>query len=86
MFKLGEVTVPCDQDFEDIKNICQSDKGWSLDFSKKNVKVWLKPGELTTFQMLRAKADFDDISANLLFNVLMDAEYRPHWDEYMIEG
>jgi hypothetical protein len=86
MFKLGEVKVPCDQDFEDIKNICQNEQGWNLDFNKKNVKVWLKNNELSSFQMIKVKAEFDDISAALLYNVLMDTDYRSTWDEYMLEG
>lgn len=86
MFKLGEIKIPCDQDLQDVIHLCNDDSGWNLDYNKKNVKVYLKKNELSTFSMIKAKVDFDDIPASVLYNVLMDCDYRKTWDDFMIEG
>ena len=86
MLKLGEVKVPCDQDFEHIKSVCLDEKDWNLALQKSYVKVWTKQNELSSFQMLKAKAEFSDVPASLLYNVLHDGEYRSQWDDRMIEG
>lgn len=86
MFKLGEVKIPCDDDINQLISMCKSSEGWNLDYNKKNTKVYLKKNEACPFQMLKAEVEFDDLPAGTLFNVLMDAEYRRVWDDFMIEG
>lgn len=86
MVQLGEISVPCDKDFEDLKNLCLDDKDWKLEYQKKNIKIYLKKNDLSSFQMLKSKVDFDDISASQIFDVLMDSEYRRAWDDFMVEG
>lgn len=84
--KLGEVHIPCDADYQSIKEMCVNSEGWALELQKKNVKCFSKKSDLCAFQMIKVTADFDDINANVLFDVLMDSEYRLVWDEFMVEG
>lgn len=86
MLKLGEVKIPCDEDYANIKSTCLSDKDWKIEYSKHNVKVWVKKNELSNFQMIRVQADFEDVSAKLLYDFLQDSEYRFQWDDRMVEG
>lgn len=86
MFKLGEIQIPTDDDVQKMINVCKNNEGWSLDYNKKNIKVYLKKTDLTTFQMLKTEVEFDDVSASTLYDVLMDTEYRRVWDDFMIEG
>lgn len=86
MFKLGEVKLPTDQDFEFIKNLCENDQGWSIEITKSHLKIWTKKNDLSAFNMIRCKADFDDVSAKTLYNVVQDGEYRYSWDDKMAEG
>ena len=86
MFKLGEVKVPTDDDYTQVKHICENNDGWSLEYSKSNLKVWIKSNELSSFQMLKVKGEFEDVSAATLYSVVQDGEYRSQWDEKMIDG
>jgi hypothetical protein len=80
MFKLGQVLFPTDEDYKYVQNLCQNDQGWTLDYEKNNTKVWTKKNELSPFHMIRLKADFNDVSSNVLYNVIHDGEYREKWD------
>lgn len=86
MFKLGEVKVPCDQDFEEVKKLTTDDTDWTVEYSKNNIKAWTKRNDLSSFKMIKVRVEFDDIPASLLYNVIQDSEYRSHWDDRMIEG
>lgn len=86
MPKIGEVKVPNDKDLEALKQLCFDDEGWALEFTKKNTKVYVKTNELSSFKMVKAKVDFDDVPAITLFDVFMDTEYRREWDAFMVEG
>lgn len=86
MFKLGEVKVPNDNDFETIKNICQSEKDWVLDSKNHNYKVWTKKNELSQFNMIRAQVDYDNVSADVMYDVVQDGKYREEWDDKMLDG
>lgn len=83
---VGEVKVPNDKDLEALKQLSIDDEGWTLDYTKKNTKVYIKANELSSFKMVKAKVDFDDVSASTLYDVLMDTDYRKDWDAFMIEG
>ena len=86
MLKLGEVKIPEDGDFEFIKSYAIETKDWTLVFEKNNVKVWTRRNEQSSFNIIKAKADFNDLQASVLYNVLHDSEYRSQWDDRMIEG
>ncbi|CAF0760664.1 unnamed protein product [Brachionus calyciflorus] len=80
MFKLGEVVIPTDQDYEYIRKLCEDNQGWKIDYEKNNLKVWTKQNDLSQFNMIRARAEFNDVSAKVLYDVIQDGEYRETWD------
>jgi hypothetical protein len=80
MLKLGEVKLPCDTDFEYAKTLCENDQGWTLAYSKgSNLKVYTKKNDASPFQMIRVKCDFDDVSPDVIYDVLQDGDYRGSW-------
>lgn len=80
MFNLGEVRLPTDKDYEYIQKLCENDEGWTIEYTKNNLKIWNKVNELSAFKMIRARAEFSDVSAQNIYNVIQDDEYRKHWD------
>ena len=86
MLKIGEVKIPEDEDFEFIKAFALEVKDWTLEYEKNSIKVWSRRNELSSFNIIKAKADFSDLPASVLYNVLHDSDYRSQWDDRMIEG
>ena len=71
MFKLGEVKPPNDQDFDYVKDLCVNHAEWDLEVSKTNLKIWAKNNSLSTFRMIKIKADLENVNSNNLFDVLL---------------
>jgi hypothetical protein len=88
MLKLGEVKLPCDEDFDYVKGLCLDDEGWAIQYNKPGLRVWLKKGtsEQLGFHMVKARAEYNDVSADLLYKVFQDNDYRGEFDEKMIES
>ena len=86
MFKLGAVHVPCDKDFEDAKEFCQNEQGCKLDYNERNIKVWVKTSDASSIHVIKARVEFDNVSADLMFSVLMDTDYKHIWDEYLMQS
>ena len=86
MFKLGEVKPPSDQDFDYVKDLCEAHDEWDLEISKPHLKVWVKNNNLSSFRMIKVKADLDEVKGNNLFDVLLDDDYGKVWDENMIDA
>ncbi|CAF1467066.1 unnamed protein product [Adineta steineri] len=84
--KVGEVFLPDDQDFKHFKNECTSDDGWTVCYDKSACRVATKKNTLSAFDVVRVQSEFNDISAELLYDVLHDSEYRSTWDTAMLEG
>jgi hypothetical protein len=86
MLKLGEVKYPCDSDFDYAKTLCENDVGWILAYSKgSSLRVYTKRNEASPFNMIKVVSVFDDISADVLYDVLQDGDYRSSWDTTMLE-
>jgi hypothetical protein len=86
MFKLGEVRIPEDKDFEAIKALALDHTGWTVDYDKNNIKVWIKKNELSSFNFMKLKADFPAVSATTAYNCIHDSEYRSEYDDRMLDG
>lgn len=86
MFKLGEVKLPSDDDFEYVKQLCEGEQGWNLEYNKSAAKVWRRPVDQSGIHMVKTRADYDDVSADLLYRMFQDNDYRAEFDEKMLES
>jgi len=86
MHKIGEIREATTEDFEKVRELCHGEDGWTLQNSKSNITVWLKKNELSAFQMMKFKVDFDDVPVDLFFDVGMDGEYMKEWDHRIIDS
>lgn len=73
-----------DSDFESLKNLVDDMNGWALELTKNDTKVWTKPVEGCNFHMVKIHTEFEEITADTLYDVLHDPDYRRVWDSHML--
>lgn len=75
-----------DNDFDSLRNLIDDNAGWQLELSttKTHIEVWTKPVQDSEFNMVKIKAYFDDVTADCIFDVLHDPDYRKEWDAHMM--
>lgn len=81
------MTVPKiadDNDFETLKQLVDNNDGWSLELSKSCTQVWTRTIEGCNFHMVKINSRFDDISPDVVYDVLHDPDYRKDWDSHML--
>ncbi|CAG0898092.1 unnamed protein product [Darwinula stevensoni] len=61
-----------------------TENDWRLDYSTQNLQVWTKASPFTHWNMIKLKASFPDIDASVMFDVLLDPEYRKVWDRHVV--
>uniref|UniRef100_A0A0N5C0K1 START domain-containing protein 10 n=1 Tax=Strongyloides papillosus TaxID=174720 RepID=A0A0N5C0K1_STREA len=81
-----EVRILEDNDFEKIRNLCQDNENWKCVYDNKNSKVWTLEVSDSDFLMYRVSTVFEDIKADIVYDVLHDPVYRKKWDKYMIDS
>ncbi|XP_072900442.1 START domain-containing protein 10 [Hemitrygon akajei] len=80
------VQVPDDVDFTSFREECNSDKGWCLKYKRSGITVWVQmTEEEKALHKIKCRMQCKELSAETLYDVLHDAEYRRKWDENMIE-
>ncbi|CAF4114614.1 unnamed protein product [Rotaria magnacalcarata] len=84
--RVGDVTFLEDKDFFHFKNECISDDGWNVCYDKSTCRVSTKKNSLSNFDVIRVQSEYSNISAELLYDVIHDGDYRPTWDTAMLEG
>jgi hypothetical protein len=67
-----------------VKSLCDTSSDWNVAYEKKTVRVWTKPVDDSSLQMIKATSFYSDISADVMYDVLQDPIYRPNWDKYML--
>uniref|UniRef100_A0A0K0DYA5 START domain-containing protein 10 n=1 Tax=Strongyloides stercoralis TaxID=6248 RepID=A0A0K0DYA5_STRER len=82
----GVVKILEDDDFKKIRNLCQDDENWNYVYDKKNIKVSTLEVSDSDFLMYRVSTVFDDVEADVVYDVLLDSIYRKKWDKYMIDS
>ncbi|GAB1605056.1 START domain-containing protein 10-like isoform X1 [Argonauta hians] len=82
---VGEVRVADDEDFKKLKNLCEDDDGWKLEYHKNNTFTWTKHNEICHFKLVRVRSKFD-VAASVLYDVVHDPQYRKVWDRAMIQA
>ncbi|KAG5676831.1 hypothetical protein PVAND_006638 [Polypedilum vanderplanki] len=75
-----------DNDFDNLKQLVDDNDGWILELDKSETKVYTRPVEGCSFQMVKITTFFEDISAEILYDVLHDPDYRKVWDTHMLES
>lgn len=75
-----------DNDFETLKRLIDETDGWILELDKAETKVWTKPVDGSSFQMVKISTIFTDITAEILYDVLHDPDYRKVWDSHMLDS
>jgi len=84
-----EYPLPTKDDFDNFRDICDSETlDWKLVFDSqtKQIKVWEQRLPNSTINRIKMKAHMIGISAETIYDVLHDSEYRKDWDLNMAEG
>jgi hypothetical protein len=82
--QVNTVKVLEDSDFSYARELCDTHSDWHLVYEKKKTQVWTKPVSDSNLHMIKARSEFHDVTADVAYDVLQDAEYRHKWDKYMI--
>lgn len=80
------VCIADDEDFSSLKQLVDSDDGWTLEVCKANTLVWTRTVPGCNFQMVKINSRFEDIEPDCVFDVLLDPDYRKEWDSHMLES
>jgi StAR-related lipid transfer protein 10 len=75
-----------DKDFDYLKQLVDESAGWILELDKADTKVWTRPIDGCSFQMVKIQTIFTDITSETLYDVLHDPDYRKVWDTHMLES
>lgn len=81
--ELGVVKIADDSDFDMLKTLVDDHTNWKLEYDKDETKVWTKLTPKCNFKMVKVHSVFQNVHADILFDVLHDPEYRKEWDEHM---
>jgi len=84
--EVGVIQACADEDFEKLWQMVGSETSWKLEYQYDNNQVWSKHSCNGELKMIKAKTVFEDVDLWLLFDVLMDGEYRALWDTHMLES
>ncbi|XP_034723968.1 START domain-containing protein 10 [Etheostoma cragini] len=80
------VTIPDDRAFASFKVECLCEEGWSMSHNKGGITVWtqgLEEGK--PIHKMKCRMVCKDVSAETMYDVLHDIEYRKKWDTNVIE-
>ncbi|XP_078062086.1 START domain-containing protein 10-like [Mustelus asterias] len=80
------VQIPDDLDFRSFRDECRSESGWTMKYNKPGITVWIQMMEEDkSSHKIKCRMVCKDVSSEILYDVLHDAEYRRKWDENMVE-
>ncbi|KAF3847863.1 hypothetical protein F7725_020891 [Dissostichus mawsoni] len=80
------VTIPDDRAFASFKAECLCEEGWSINHNKGGITVFtqgLEEGK--SIHKIKCRMVCKDVSAETMYDVLHDIEYRRKWDTNVIE-
>lgn len=75
-----------DSDFDQLKKLVDDAEGWIIELDKADTKVWTRPIDGCSFQMVKIQTVFPDITSETLYDVLHDPDYRRVWDTTCLES
>ncbi|XP_038113791.1 START domain-containing protein 10 [Culex quinquefasciatus] len=73
-----------DSDFDALKRLVDDHDGWTLELAKSDTQVYTRPVPGCNFNMVKIHTEFGDVTADTLFDVLHDPDYRKVWDSHML--
>lgn len=73
-----------DEDFAAMKRLIDDDAGWTMELAKSATQVWTRNVAGCNFHMVKMSAAFEDIGADVVYDVLLDPDYRRDWDSHML--
>ncbi|KAJ8256745.1 hypothetical protein COCON_G00188970 [Conger conger] len=80
------VQIPDDRAFLNFKSECNSKEGWNLTYDKSGITVWVQIlEEEKSLHKIKCRIVNKDVSAETMYDVLHDIEYRKKWDANVIE-
>ncbi|KAI3380947.1 hypothetical protein SNEBB_000847 [Seison nebaliae] len=83
----GEMYLPQEEYFGYVKDYAEDENIiWRKVYDRLTCKVFVKKNNLSSFNVVKIWSQYDDVSPEILYNVIHDAEYRSTWDSHMIEG
>ncbi|CAD5221208.1 unnamed protein product [Bursaphelenchus xylophilus] len=82
---INEVKVFEDSQYEHARYLAESNEGWDLVYQKKSAEVWTKEMPESYFKMIKAATTLN-VSADVVYDVLHDPDYRSSWDKYMVKA
>ncbi|XP_007907930.1 START domain-containing protein 10 [Callorhinchus milii] len=80
------VQIPDDQAFASFRRRCEVEQGWQQRYSKAGLAVWVQAAaEGRDVHQIKCRIDIKDVSAETMYDVLHDIEYRRKWDTNMMQ-
>ncbi|KAM6427186.1 START domain-containing protein 10-like [Liasis olivaceus] len=81
------VRLPDEADFRAFQAECEAELGWLSRYNRDGIAVWgqLPPQGDFAVQRVKGRVNMPDVSAETVFDVLHDTEYRKKWDLNVIE-
>uniref|UniRef100_V9L5V9 START domain-containing protein 10 n=1 Tax=Callorhinchus milii TaxID=7868 RepID=V9L5V9_CALMI len=79
------VRVPDDRAFSSFRAECGCEDGWALTYSKRDISVCVRDTAQRSAHSIKCRMLCQGVSADLLYDVLHDTEYRRTWDPNIIE-
>lgn len=73
-----------DNDFESMKRLIDEHDGWNMELTKAKTQVWTRTIDGCNFNMVKMNSQFDDIPPDVVYDVLLDPDYRKDWDSNML--
>ncbi|KAL2077222.1 hypothetical protein ACEWY4_026726 [Coilia grayii] len=85
--------LPGDKVFSDFRRQCLSVDNWHSKYDKNGMEVWVEIPSISSqgskspkVHKIRCRMTIKDVSAETMYDVLHDSEYRKKWDPTMLES
>ncbi|XP_047126979.1 START domain-containing protein 10 isoform X1 [Hydra vulgaris] len=86
MFKINEVRLSNDEDFEMFRTLATSTDEWIIKYNKNDIKVYTKWTDDSRIKLIKVSAMFEGVSLDCLYDVIHDPDYRKVWDKDMYDS
>eukprot|EP01135_Chromosphaera_perkinsii_P000156 Nk52_evm52s32 gene=Nk52_evmTU52s32 len=83
-----KVAIPEDEEIDDFIKMCDEVEGWKERYQKNNISVYTKHSDdqVSKFKIIKARAFYDTLDPELIYDVIQDPKYRKLWDKMMLEA